>query len=121
MSYVTNFEQTQCILIDDLDIKLVYFPFLLLIICIGFVNWVGNRVKPRHQILPNFMVMMGILEHIALIVQIALCFSYGGHIAFAIVSIVIWLLYVAGQIAFWKYFKTLSEEDKLLKKWMSAP
>ena len=52
---------------------------------------------------------MGILEHIALIVQIALCFSYGSSIAFAIISIIIWLLYVAGQVVFWKYFKTIIE------------
>ena len=66
------------------------------------------------------MVMMGILEHIALIVQIALCFSYGGEIVFAIISILIWLFYIAGQVVFWKYFKQLIEEDKLLKKWMSS-
>lgn len=66
------------------------------------------------------MVMMGILEHIALICQIALCFSYGGEIVFAIISILIWLLYIAGQIVFWKYFKVLIEEDKLLKKWMNG-
>jgi hypothetical protein len=107
--YIPNFEQTKCVSIDSLDVKLVYFPFLFLIVCIGFVNWVGNRVKPRHQILPNFIVMMGILEHIALIVQIALCFSYGSSIAFAIISIIIWLLYVAGQVVFWKYFKTIIE------------
>jgi len=113
--YIANFAQTECLALDNLDTKVVYFPFLFLIIVIGLVNWVGRVVKPNHQILPNFIVMMGILEHIALISQVALCFSsFGSSIAFAIISIIIWLLYVTGQVVFWKYFKTLIEQDRLL-------
>jgi len=100
-----------------LDVSVVYFPFLFLFILVGLVNWVGKIVKPSHQILPNFIVMMGILEHIALICQFALCFAYTRFVnfAFGIISVIIWLLYVAGQVMYWKYFKTLIENDKHLR------
>ncbi len=74
----------------------MYFPFIALMIVIGGVSWTGKMIKPKHKLFANFVVMMGLLEHIALISQVALCFAYGGTIAFALVSILIWLCYFAG-------------------------
>jgi hypothetical protein len=56
-----------CFALESLDIKLVYFPFILLMIVIGGVSWIGRWVKPKHKIFANFVVMMGFLEHISLI------------------------------------------------------
>ena len=79
-----------------MDVKVIYFPFLALMIAIAVVNCIGKMVKKKHKFLANFLVMMGFLEHIALISQVALCFAYGIHVAFGIVALSIWLCYFAG-------------------------
>jgi hypothetical protein len=98
-----------------LDIKLVYFPFLQTVVLLFIVNLVGHKVKPKHLVWPNFIVMMGMLEHLALIAQVVLSFSYGGSFEFGIVSIIIYLSYIGANIAFTKIFKDkIQKEDKLL-------
>jgi len=44
-------------------------------IAIAVVNWIGKKVKRKHIFLANFLVMMGFIEHIALISHVALCFA----------------------------------------------
>ena len=92
--WITNFQGTQCIDLGNTDVKLVYFPFLMLIILIALVNFISRWIKPKHQIISNFIIMMGVLEHAFLICQVALCFGLQGSLIFGILSIVIWFVYI---------------------------
>ena len=62
-----NSTSSKCDLAPSEDLKLVYFPVIIATGLVGLTSWIGRRVKPRHLILSNFIVMMGVVEHIALI------------------------------------------------------
>ena len=104
MGTLSNFEATTCIALDSLDVRIVYFPVLMVIVILAAISWVGKCVKPKHNVLANYVVMMGMLEHLAILAQVALTFAYGTLI-FAFLIILIWLIYLAIQLAFYFRFK----------------
>jgi len=56
-----------CVFVDRGDARIIYFPFIAVMIVITAVNLIAKKVKFRHKFMANFLVMMGFLEHIALI------------------------------------------------------
>ena len=94
--------------------RLVYFPFLIVTLLIGFVSWIGNRIKRHHLIIANFAIMLSPLEHICLFTQMLLSFAYGTY-ALAIPIIFIWLGYIASLIVFGYYWhkQILANDYKL--------
>jgi len=99
-----SFSGNSCRRLTELDARLVYFPFLIATVIIAFVSWIGKKIKPNHLVFANFVIMMGLIEHIALIVQIILSFIYGTY-ALAIPIIVIWLNYLGTLVAFNIYWR----------------
>ncbi len=63
------------------------------------VSFVGKCVKPSHLILTNFVIFLGIVEHIAIVTQIVLTFIFGTYYL-AIAVIVIWIGYVVVAVSF---------------------
>lgn len=57
-----------CRRLSDMDARLVYFPFLIVTVLLLFVSWIGHVIKPHHLILANFSIMLGAIEHLALLV-----------------------------------------------------
>ena len=65
--FLANFYGDACYPISDIDVKLIYFPFLIIIsICFG-MTYIGARQKKKHLLVPNFLFMMGIVEHAGLV------------------------------------------------------
>lgn len=71
---------------------------------IAFVSWVGHKVKPKHLVLSNFVIMMSAVEHVALFLQVILTFIYG-FIAIAVAAVLVWLGFLATQVYFWLLWK----------------
>lgn len=90
---ILSFTGDTCRRLSDLDTRLIYFPFLIIAILMGFVSWIGAKIKPHHLIIANFAIMLGSLEPLVLFVQVVLSFIYGTY-AFAVPIILIWLGYV---------------------------
>lgn len=65
---IQTFDQSTCLWLSALDTRLVYFPFLIVMLLVAFVSWIGNKVKPKHLVLTNFVIMMAAIEHLALLV-----------------------------------------------------
>jgi len=89
---IANFERTYCINLDDLDASYYYFPVTQIMLGLIIVSCVGRCVKPRHQILSNFIIMMSMLEHLSIIAQVFLAFIYA-NAAWGFVAIIIWAAY----------------------------
>jgi hypothetical protein len=53
---------------SEMEASLVYFPFLIVITLIAFVSWIGRKIKRAHLAFPNFVIMLGFIEHSALLV-----------------------------------------------------
>ncbi len=84
------------------------------------LSWVGKCVKPRHQILSNFLIMMSLLEHLSIIAQVILAFAYGGA-AWGFVALIIWAVYCIIQFLFWRDFrKEIIDKDGTFRKWREA-
>jgi hypothetical protein len=96
---IKTFSGDSCRRLSDIDAQLVYFPFLIVTLLVAFVSWIGHKIKRAHLIFANFVIMLGFIEHLAIIVQLILSFIYGTY-AFAIPMILIWLTYIATLIAF---------------------
>jgi hypothetical protein len=77
----------------------VYFPFLILTVLVAVVSWIGKIVKPNHLVLSNFVIMLSVIEHAAIVVQIVLTFIFGSYLM-AIFIIMIWLGFVGALIIF---------------------
>ena len=99
--YLANFYGDECYPISDIDVKLIYFPFLIVTaVCFG-LSYVGTIQKKKHRLVPNFIVLMGIVEHCALVTQFLCTLSYGTwrYLAFILIF---WGTYVTGNIIFYK-------------------
>jgi len=96
---VMTFGGKNCRRLTDVDARLVYFPFLICLALISLISWVGRLVKPNHLVLTNFLIILGFLEHIALVVQLILTFIFGTYLL-AIAIIIIWIGYIVSLIVF---------------------
>ena len=65
--YLSNYQADICYSISGLDVTMVYFPFLILTLLFMLLSLVGTKQKRKHLLIPNFIVLMGILEHAGLI------------------------------------------------------
>lgn len=101
--YLANFHETRCISEDDLDLAIVYFPFMGIVVVALAVNIVGQRVKPTHRILTNFLIMLATIEHAALITQIVFSLKYG-TIKYFIPTLLVYIVYVATNPVFHRVF-----------------
>lgn len=96
---VITFSGKSCRSLSDIDARKVYYPFLILTILVAAISCIGKIVKPHHLVLSNFVVMMGLIEHIAIITQIALTFIFGTYMM-AIAIVLIWVVYIVILVTF---------------------
>ncbi len=89
---------------SSLDVRLIYFPFLILTILLAFVSWIGHKIKPTHLVFANFAIMLGAVEHVAMIVQVVLSYIQGTY-AVAIPIVIIYALYVTTLIGFGYFWR----------------
>jgi proprotein convertase subtilisin/kexin type 5 len=62
VGYISRFWKNECISIASVDAKLLYFPFLTTAIILLVFSIIAQRVKVKHRLLTNFVMMMGALE-----------------------------------------------------------
>ena len=101
---MSNFMGTECLDLEDMDVKMMYFPFLIAALIALGISAVGVIMKPRHLFWTNFIVMMGLLEHMLIFAQVVGNFSYG-TINFAIGAIVLWIIFIAINVTFYCIFR----------------
>lgn len=119
--FYANYAATECIPMSNLDVKLVYFPFLIVTVIMFMLSYVGTKQKKKHLLIPNFLIFMGLIEHVGLITQLILTFDYGTW-RYASTVGVFWFFYVAGNIGFYIYhLKVIAQEDRLYGKWRNHP
>ena len=119
--YLANYSADTCQDMDNLEAKMIYFPFLILtLLCLG-LSFVGSRQKRKHLLIPNFIVMMGIIEHVALVTQIILTY-YWATWRFMVFIIIFWIMYVVCNILFQiKFKKEIIDKDKYYMMWRKRP
>ena len=88
---------------DSIDLKLMYFPFLIMALILFCFSLIAYKIKSRHRYLTNFLLMMGALEFFCTITQIFLTFKFGTF-RYAIVIIIIFVFYLALNIAYFIMF-----------------
>lgn len=96
---VMTFSGQSCRSLSDIDARLVYFPFLITVALVALMSWIGKLVKPKHLFLTNFVIMLGLIEHVALVVQLILTFIFGTYLL-AIFIVIIWVVYFGTLVAF---------------------
>jgi hypothetical protein len=94
-----NGDKTGCVKMENQDTQVVYFPFLILTFVTAAISWLGRCVKPSHLVVTNFVIMLGFIEHCALVAQIALTFIYATPSQTVTLS-VLWLGYLATLTGF---------------------
>ena len=97
--FLANYEADTCKDLNDVDVTMIPFPFLIITALCFAMSYVGSKQKKKHLLIPNFIVMMGIVEHVALVTQIILTFNFGTW-RYAIFIVIFWLLYVIVNIGF---------------------
>ena len=76
-------------------------------------SYIGKRVKPKHFFLTNFLIMLGLIEHLGIIVQFALTFVFSTYVM-AVATGIIWGIYLTTLIAFniiW-FFKVIRNDQR---------
>ena len=75
--WLSNYTANECYPLSDLDIDLWPFPCLIVAVLFGLLSMVGGMQKKKHLLVPNWLVLMGFLEHGCILSQIILNFKYG--------------------------------------------
>lgn len=88
---------------DSIDMKMMYFPFLIIAAILMLFSVIAYKIKSRHRILTNFIVMLGALEFFCTMAQIFLTFKFGTF-RYAIVIIIIFVFYLAINIVYFICF-----------------
>ena len=107
---IASFSGKSCRRLSDIDAQLVYFPFLIVTLLVAFVSWIGHKIKRAQLVFANFAIMLGFIEHLAILVQIVLSFVYG-TIGMVIPIILIWVMYICIQIVFNYYWRKNCKQD----------
>jgi hypothetical protein len=90
----------------------------MIVFCLSYA---GGKAKPKHLIVPNFLVMMGVVENLSLLTQIVMTFKFGTW-RFLGPILVAWLAYLAGNPVFAVYFKKkIGDVDAVYAKWQTRP
>lgn len=115
--YLSNYSANECRRISDLDIHLIPFPCIIIAVVFFFLSYVGSKQKPKHLLIPNWLVLMGYLEQGILLSQIILTGKYGtsGFMAFIMIA---WLIYNGTNVAFiFLFIKRIVRKDKKFRNW----
>jgi|LauGreDrversion4_2_1035121.scaffolds.fasta_scaffold70809_3 hypothetical protein len=100
---------------SEMEASLVYFPFLIVITLIAFVSWIGRKIKRAHLAFPNFVIMLGFIEHSALLVQVILSFALHKY-AVAIPMLLIYAGYLVTQVLFnVQWYRTIADDAKYIQ------
>lgn len=99
VGYIENPEATWCINISSMNANFVYFPMSMLTVILLITSYVGRCVKHRHKVLANFIILESFLEHVSIIIQVVLAFTYAS-VLWGCLSLTIWLVYVLQQCFF---------------------
>ena len=119
--YLSNYSASECYPISGLDIDLIPFPCLILAIVFFFLSYVGSKQKRKHLLIPNWLVLMGFLEHGILLSQIILTAQFGTW-HYMIFVVIAWLCFVASNVAFLiLHFKKVSMKDRMYNNWRNRP
>lgn len=62
-----NFQGYSCRKLTENEQRLAYFPFIVIIGLMGFGSYLIQKLKPTHVVITNFVLMVGLIEHIAMI------------------------------------------------------
>ena len=118
--YIPNFDDTKCLSMATKDLKVVYFPWLIFTGILYCLSYAGGRVKSKHLVVTNFLLMMGVVENLSLLTQIVMTFRFGTW-RYGIVIILAWLFYIAANPTFAYFFKKkIGDVDVYYKKWHVA-
>ena len=113
---MATFEADKCISMDSIDMKIMYFPFLIITGILMIFSVIAYRIKSRHRFLTNFILMMGALEFFCTATQIFLTFKFGTF-RYAIVVILIFVFYLALNITFFVMFmRRIKKSDAKFKE-----
>jgi len=61
--FIADYDDMECYSLSDLDISLLYFPCLIIAGTFFLLSYVGYKQKLKHLMIPNWLVLMGLLEH----------------------------------------------------------
>jgi len=114
--YMPTFAATECVSMDSIDMKRMYFPFLIISAILMIFSVISYKIKSRHRFLTNFILMMGALEFFCTLTQIFLTFMFGTY-KYAIVIILIFVFYLALNITYFVMFqKRIKKSDQKFKE-----
>jgi hypothetical protein len=65
--YLAKFWENVCISIDSVDLRLMYFPFLFIALILLAMSIAAHKLKVKHRVLTNFILMMGAVEFFSVI------------------------------------------------------
>ena len=115
--YFADYDDMECVSLADLDISLIPFPCLIVAGTFFILSYVGHRQKRKHLMIPNWLVLMGLLEHGCLLRQIILNFQWG-KVLYGVVVILAWMCFVAANIVFFvQHYRRITLKDRLYSNW----
>ena len=118
---MADYDAKTCAALSDMDISLIPFPCLIVAGTFFILSYVGYKQKKKHLMIPNWLVLMGLLEHGCLISQIILNFKYGTWL-YGAVLIFAWVSFVATNITFAiLHYKRISSKDRMYATWRNRP
>ena len=118
---MADYDDGECYSLSDLDIDLIPFPCLIVATTFFILSYVGYRQKRKHLMIPNWLILMGLLEQGCLLSQIILNFKFGS-ILYSIVLIFAWISFNATNIVFViLHLKRIGKVDRMYATWRNKP
>ena len=115
--YFADYDDMVCKSLADLDISPIPFPCLIVAGTFFILSYVGYKQKRKHLMIPNWLVLMGLLEHGCLLSQIILNFQWGKAL-YGVIVILAWMCFVATNIVFFiLHYRRITLKDRLYSNW----
>jgi len=118
--FMANYESTKCVMAGG-DVTVVYFPWLIMSLIALGLSLAGGKSKIKHLVVPNWLVMMGIIENLSMFTQIVMTFKFGTW-RYTIPIVAAYAIYVIANIVFAVLFHLkVAMADPAYARWQSQP
>jgi hypothetical protein len=102
-------------------VTVVYFPWLIMTLIVFGISLAGAKSKLKHLLVPNWLVMMGIIENLSMATQIVMTFKFGTW-RYIFPLIAAYGLYMLANPVFSVVFRfKIAMKDPAFVRWQSQP
>ena len=119
--YLSDYDGSSCYSLASLDVDLIPFPCLIIATVLFFLSYVGYKQKPKHKMISNWLVLMGLLIHGCLLSQLILNNKFGTFF-YAIFIIAAYACFLITNVVFYfVHYNKIATKDLKYRRWRNKP